>query len=62
MNKKQRIHAIRKQLVNEGVVYVNALSQELCVTERTIRRDLKILSEQGIAEVFFGGAQMICSI
>lgn len=62
MNKKQRIHAIRKQLVNEGVVYVNALSQELCVTERTIRRDLKILSEQGIAEIFFGGAQIICSI
>ncbi len=59
MNKQQRIHAIRKQLISEGVVYVNSLSESLCVTERTIRRDLKSVCEQGIAELFFGGAKII---
>ncbi|MGX9522818.1 PfkB family carbohydrate kinase [Vibrio mediterranei] len=61
MKRKDRIQAIRKLLINEGVVYVNSLAENLSVTERTIRRDLKVVCEQGIAELFFGGAKIINS-
>lgn len=56
MSKKLRENKIRLKLINEKKVYVSDLARTLCVAERTIRRDLKVLSDEGVANLFFGGA------
>ena len=59
MKKNQRINTIRIALLKQKKVYVTDLSVSLNVSERTIRRDLKELVESGIAQLFFGGAELI---
>ncbi len=59
MHKQQRINVIRSLLLKDGKVFVADLANRLGVTERTIRRDLKVLADAGIAELFFGGAKIV---
>ncbi|WP_117235121.1 PfkB family carbohydrate kinase [Vibrio maerlii] len=59
MNKHQRINKIRIQLLTEKRVTVAELAHQLAVSERTVRRDLKELADNGIASLFFGGAELI---
>ena len=40
---------IRRQLLTDGVVDVESLSQSLNVSVATIRRDLAMLEEEGVA-------------
>lgn len=59
MIKQQRLNIIRYLLLTHGKVIVADLSRQFDVTERTIRRDLKVLSDSGVAELFFGGAKLL---
>ncbi len=54
MNKRQQI--LINRLKNTGHFSVVEQAKELRVTEMTIRRDLKLLEEQGIATRVHGGA------
>ena len=58
MLKQQRINTIRSLLLKEKQVTVAELARLLEVTDRTIRRDLKQLAESGVAELFYGGANL----
>ncbi len=53
-----RITEIKNRLLKNQRVFVNDLSKEFNVSEVTIRKDLTILEQQGIAEKFHGGAQL----
>ncbi|WP_413113236.1 PfkB family carbohydrate kinase [Thaumasiovibrio sp. DFM-14] len=58
MLKPHRINMIRSLLLRDKRVTVAELARLLEVSDRTIRRDLKQLEEIGVAELFFGGAQL----
>lgn len=47
---------IRRQLLIDGVVDVESLAQNLNVSVATIRRDLAMLEQEGIAQRTYGGA------
>lgn len=53
-----RITEIKDRLLRNQRVFVNDLSKEFKVSEVTIRKDLTLLEQQGIAEKFHGGAQL----
>ncbi|MFA0077702.1 PfkB family carbohydrate kinase [Vibrio artabrorum] len=59
MNKLDRIEIIRKRIVKNKTVFVRLLSDDLNVSQRTIRRDIKALCNDGVAIAFFGGAKLI---
>jgi DeoR family fructose operon transcriptional repressor len=52
----ERLDLMRRRLENEGRVLVAALAEELAVSEMTIRRDLEVLVDEGIAQRVRGGA------
>lgn len=52
----QRHRKILNRVIEEGSVRVSVLARELDVTEETIRRDLRALSEQGMLARTHGGA------
>ncbi len=52
----QRHRNILSQVIQDGSVRVSELSRDLNVTEETIRRDLRALSEQGMLARTHGGA------
>ena len=54
-NKDQRLAKIIALLEQGGKLETAALSQELGVTELTVRRDIEYLDEQGIARRVYGG-------
>ena len=58
MNKKQRLNSIRVFLLKYKKAYVSDLALLFEVSQRTIRRDLIDLVNNGIASVFFGGATL----
>lgn len=51
-----RLELIRKQLDREGRVRVSDLATELDVSEMTVRRDLDMLVDEGVAQRVRGGA------
>ena len=55
-NTAGRRSAIQRRLLLEGTVTVDALSRDLSVSEATVRRDLKILSETASIRRTHGGA------
>ncbi len=59
MRKQQRINIIRSLLLRDKRVTVTELASQLGVTDRTIRRDLLQLSENGVANLRFGGATLV---
>ncbi len=52
---KERLDEIVKILTSEGKVIVKELSERFKVTEDAIRKDLKILENDGILERTYGG-------
>lgn len=53
-----RLTYITNRLTSQKFVSVDELSQELNVSGETIRRDLKLLEEQGILKRTYGGAYL----
>jgi len=58
---EQRQSLIRELLLKEGRVVCVKLSQELQVSEHTIRRDLQELAREGVCKRVYGGAVSISS-
>ena len=56
MLKEERFQLILKQLSEDQKVTLKALSETLEVSEYTVRRDLKELTDQGLLKAVRGGA------
>lgn len=56
MLKEERFQLILKQLSEDQKVTLKALSEQLEVSEYTVRRDLKELTDQGLLKAVRGGA------
>jgi DeoR family deoxyribose operon repressor len=56
LDKNQRIKYIINTLQTKNAVSIKELSKKLDVSEMTIRRDLEVLSSDGIVELIPGGA------
>lgn len=52
----RRIDLIRNMLITEKKVLVNELSEHFQISTVTIRKDLTLLEEEGLAERIYGGA------
>jgi DeoR family transcriptional regulator, aga operon transcriptional repressor len=55
---KQRHEQILGEILDRGHAEVKSLAARLSVSEATIRRDLRVLSEQGQVELAYGGATL----
>jgi len=53
---KQRKQLILKKLKSEGQIIAKSVSHELCLSEDTIRRDLREMAQQGLLQRVHGGA------
>lgn len=62
MLKEERQEYILKKIKKEGIVRISDVSQELDVTEMTIRRDLKDIEKNKSIKRVHGGAKYIDSI
>lgn len=62
MKIEERKQAILERLQKTGRVYVADLSRELCISEVTIRKDLKELEERGSLRRVHGGASKITKV
>ncbi len=62
MNTTQRRYEIYEKLKKDKTVQVNELANQYCVSLMTIRRDLDILENQGLATKSYGGATLNESI
>lgn len=54
-----QLHVVEERLRSRGEVWVNSLSEELGVSEVTIRRHLSALAESGLAKRVRGGAVLV---
>lgn len=52
----ERREEILRRMREAGYVSAPELSDDLCVSERTVRRDLQKLADLGLAELVYGGA------
>lgn len=55
---QQRKELILRKVLESGHVMVRDLSEEMTVSEATVRRDLRALSDQGEIELVYGGATL----
>ncbi len=55
-NAQQRCEAILEQVLSRGHVGVHELAEELAVSQATVRRDLRALSDRGQVDLVYGGA------
>jgi len=53
---KQRKNAILERIYQKGHVLIKELSQEMAISEATVRRDLKALADAQEVELIYGGA------
>jgi len=53
---KQRRDLILRRILEQGHVEVKALSQEMAVSDATVRRDLRSLADEDQVELVYGGA------
>ena len=58
---RQRHDKIRQLVQNNGFVTIESLAQEFGVTPQTIRRDINVLSENGLINRYHGGAGIATS-
>lgn len=56
MLKEERLQCILSRLEQDKKVLLNTLSEELKVSEDTVRRDIRKLSDQGLLKMVRGGA------
>ena len=54
----RRREKITELLHEQEEVFVRDLAEKFAVSEMTIRRDLHLLEEQGIAQIHYGGATL----
>ncbi|MFD1426843.1 DeoR family transcriptional regulator [Kroppenstedtia sanguinis] len=59
MLKSERQEQIYQMVQEEGHVKIRDLSNKFAVSEMTIHRDLKLLTEQGLVKKIFGGVQIL---
>lgn len=57
-NSQQRRETILDQILQRGHVTVKNLAEEMSVSEATVRRDLRSLSDEGELELVYGGATL----
>jgi len=58
LTSKQRGDFVLRKILEHGHVEVRILAQEMSVSEATIRRDLRALSDEGQIELVYGGATL----
>ncbi len=58
MSPADRHGRIQKILQNQGFVTIEYLARQFAVTPQTIRRDINVLSKEGLIQRFHGGAGM----
>lgn len=58
MNSKQRRDLILKTAYARGSVDVKSLAREMGISEATVRRDLRLLAEENLIELVYGGATL----
>ena len=58
LSSRQRHDEILSQILERGQVEVKTLSRKFAVSEATVRRDLKVLSEEGQVDLAYGGATL----
>jgi len=58
MSTKQRRDQIMARLYEVGHVEVRELSTSLAISEATVRRDLRLLADEGSLELVYGGATL----
>lgn len=54
----ERLNALRERLVRAGSLRVLDVAEEFGVSTETVRRDLKLLAADGVAELVRGGARL----
>lgn len=59
MIKEERLNYILEKLKNQKFIRVSEITEELDVTDMTVRRDLKRLEEQNLITRVHGGAKLI---
>lgn len=59
MLQDERVNAIREQILNEKKVIISELCAKYEVSDVTIRKDLQILSKEGLIKKIYGGALLI---
>ena len=59
INKRERRDQILSILKNRNTVTVNFLANALLVSPATIRRDLQLMSEQGLIRHYYGGVTLM---
>ena len=55
---QERRDAIITRILRRGHVAIKELSSDLCVSEATARRDLRVLADAGEVELVYGGATL----
>jgi DeoR/GlpR family transcriptional regulator of sugar metabolism len=58
LTSKQRHERIMAEILEHGHVEVKKLAQVLTVSDATIRRDLRVLADEGRVELTYGGATL----
>ncbi len=58
LTSRQRHDEILSQILERGQVEVKALSRQFAVSEATVRRDLRVLSDEGQVDLAYGGATL----
>lgn len=56
MLQEERINAIRQQIITNKKVTISELCQKFKVSDVTIRKDLQVLSNEGLIKKMYGGA------
>jgi len=54
----ERLRAIRDYLKKQNVITVKQLAKELSVSDMTVRRDISVLEQDNVVEVFYGGVSL----
>ncbi len=58
LSTKQRADFVLRRILEHGHVEVKVLAQEMSVSDATVRRDLRSLSDTGQVELVYGGATL----
>ncbi len=57
-DKKERLEIIQDMLSRQNVVTIREFAKKLGTSEMTVRRDLQLLKDQGIVNIFYGGVSL----
>jgi DeoR family deoxyribose operon repressor len=57
-DKKERLHIIQDMLKKQNVVTIREFAKNLGTSEMTVRRDLQLLKDRGLVNIFYGGVSL----